>query len=71
MVYALNGTKTSQITDREMLKRIVQGCRDDGDLSLLVLIGALSRVAVKNVSLMERGSKKMASIARLEDTRSV
>ena len=71
MVYALNGTKTSQVTDREMLKRIVQGCRDDGDLSLLVLIGALSRVAVKNVSLMERGSKKMASIARLEDTRSV
>ena len=71
MVYALNGTKTSQVTDREMLKRIVQGCRDDGDLSLLVLIGALSRVAVKNVSLMERGSKKMASFARLEDTRSV
>ena len=71
MVYALNGTKTSQVTDREMLKRIVQGCRDDGDLSLLVLIGALSRVAVKNVSLMERGSKKMASSARLEDTRSV
>ena len=71
MVYALNGTKTSQVTDREMLKRVVQGCRDDGDLSLLVLIGALSRVAVKNVSLMERGSKKMASFARLEDTRSV
>ena len=71
MVYALNGTKTSQVTDREMLKRTVQGCRDDGDLSLLVLIGALSRVAVKNVSLMERGSKKMASFARLEDTRSV
>ena len=38
MVYALNGTKNSQVTDQEMLKRIVQGCRDDGDLSLLVLI---------------------------------